>query len=359
MKHILTIGLTALISAVPTVARAQDRGTVEFGAFASAATFDHSIGLNSAGGGGGRIGAYLDPRWVMEFEDGLMRASRPLGLEHANVGLLSGRLVFIPTKVGSFALLVGAGAGVSTETNFFHTYGVDGLVGAKVELRPNVALRVDGVFDWMANYKWKNYQSVRVGLSVTRRPFREVRMIHDTTTITRTVVTPAPPAPPAVMMPFADSVSAAETRRLRQREAALTALRDSLRNTPPRPVVLPTTLSTMEARIHFDFDKSVLTDSAKAILDDKVTVFRANPSLTIVVLGFTDLIGRNEYNLALGERRALAAKAYIVAKGIDATRIIVESKGDTQPLTEAPGKDGQAPNRRAVFRLLMAPDGSR
>lgn len=337
----LIVGVAALVWAVP--AYAQHRGTMEFGAFASAATFDNDLSLKTGYGGGGRIGMFLDPRLSIEFEDAEMRASRPNGLKDVNVGLLSGRLVAVPVKSGALSLLIGGGAGVSTETNFMHTYGVDALVGAKLALTEHAALRVDGVMDWLANQDWKTYKSVRVGLTLYRSPARLTRV--------ETVVTPAP-AP--IMLAHEDSVSAAETRRLRDREAALLALRDSLRNAPVAPS--PAAVATMEARIHFAFDKSVLTDSAKAILDEKIEVFRANPSMSVVMMGYTDVRGTDAYNMKLGERRAQAAKAYIVAHGIAASRVMTESEGERQQIPNSAGVAGEAANRRAVFRILIAPD---
>jgi outer membrane protein OmpA-like peptidoglycan-associated protein len=334
----LTVGSVALVLALP--AGAQERGTMEFGAFGSAASFDKALTLNTGYGGGGRVGMYLDRMWVIEFEDAEMRASRPSGLKDVNVGILSGRLVAAPVLSGGLSLLLGAGAGISTETNFLHTYGVDALVGAKYAMTDNVALRVDGVFDWLANENWKTYKSVRVGLSVFRHPER------------RTVTTMQMSAP--MMMQHADSVSAEETRRLRARDLALRMLRDSLANISP--VVTPATTAVLEATIHFAFNSSELTDSAKALLDEKVAVFRSIPDLSIVILGYTDPAGSDAYNMALGERRAEAAKTYIVSKGIDANRVILESKGErVQVATDGPGRAGEAPNRRAIFRLLIAP----
>ncbi|MHB1862019.1 MAG: OmpA family protein [Gemmatimonadaceae bacterium] len=337
------VGVAALVWAVPAVA--QERGTMEFGAFGSAASFDNALSLKTAFGGGGRVGMYLAPRWSIEFEDAEMRATRPNGLNDVNVGLLSGRLVAVPFQSGGVSFLLGAGAGVSTETNFMHTYGVDALAGFKFALNDNAALRIDGVWDWLANQNWKSYQSVRVGLSLYRNPF------HQTRTVTVT-------GPTVTVVQHEDSVSAAEIRRLRDRDAVLRALRDSLANAPvPQAAVTSAaTMATMQAVVHFAFDKSVLTDSAKALLDEKVEVFRANPEMTVVIVGHTDVIGTDAYNMALGERRAKAARAYIVSKGIDANRIIIESKGESNPITTAPGIAGQAPNRRAVFHLLIAPD---
>jgi hypothetical protein len=158
----------------------------------------------------------------VEFEKAEMRASRPAGLADVNVGILSSRLVVSPMKAGPLSLLVGAGAGISTETNFLHSYGVDGLVGAKLAVTDNVALRVDGVWDWLANQDWKSYRSLRVGLSVSRHPFGRTRTV--------TVVTPAPPP---VYVAHEDSVSASETLRLRNNDLALRSLRDSLAASPP------------------------------------------------------------------------------------------------------------------------------
>jgi hypothetical protein len=222
----LTVGVAALVWAVPAVA--QQRGTMEFGAFGSAAKFDKELTLDKAYGGGGRIGMFLDPRWSIEFEDAEMRATRTNGLKDVNVGILSGRLVAVPIQSGAFSLLVGAGAGIGTETNFLHTYGVDALAGFKFAFSDKAALRVDGVWDWLANefpqttgQKWLSYRSVRVGLSMYRHPRPEIRTV--------TVVTPAPP--PVVIR--SDSVSADEIRRLRNVDAALRTLRDSLTANPP------------------------------------------------------------------------------------------------------------------------------
>jgi hypothetical protein len=168
---IATLAALAIVAAVaPRPAAAQERGTLEFGGFASAATFDQALSLRTGYGAGGRIGASLDPRWSLEFEDAEMRATRPHGLREVNVGVLSGRIINQPLKSGRVSFLIGIGAGLSTETNFLHSYGVDGLVGAKVALADNASIRLDGVWDFLANQSWKSYQSVRLGMSVYRRP---------------------------------------------------------------------------------------------------------------------------------------------------------------------------------------------
>jgi outer membrane protein OmpA-like peptidoglycan-associated protein len=346
----IAIGAAMLVWAVP--AFAQTRGTVELGGFASAGSFDNSLGLKNGFGGGARIGAFLDPRWSIEAEAGEMKATRPNGLADVNVGILSTRLVAVPIKAGALSIHLGVGAGVGTETWFLHSYGVNAMVGAKIALGKEAALRIDAQQDWLANYSYKAYQRVSVGLSFYRELFRTVR--------TDTVRVPGPAASCERCVQRADSVSAAETRRLRDRDAALRALRDSLSRVPasPPPVSSADARASMEERIQFAFDKSDVTDASRAILDEKVAVFRANPTMTILIAGNTDPIGTDSYNMALGMRRAAAAKAYIVSRGIDASRVQIESKGESDPVVSPPvaGKAANAPNRRDMFRLIIVPD---
>jgi peptidoglycan-associated lipoprotein len=114
----------------------------------------------------------------------------------------------------------------------------------------------------------------------------------------------------------------------------------------------------MEERIQFEFDKSDLTPAARAILDAKVGVFRANPTMTILISGHTGNMGTNDYNWALGTRRAEAARAYMVAQGIAANRIDIETRGETQQVVSptAVGMTENIPNRRGMFRIIVVPD---
>jgi peptidoglycan-associated lipoprotein len=340
----IIIGSAVLVWAVP--AAAQQRGTVEFGAFASAASFDKNLTLNSAMGGGGLIGIFLDPRLSVEIEKGEMKASRTLGLNDVNVGILNARLVGIPFVSGRLSFLIGAGAGASTETNFFlHSYGLNGLVGAKIALNDYAAIRIDAIADFLANNDWKSYQTVHIGLSLFRSPNQ----------ITRIVEVPGVAAP-YVQRP--DSVSAEEQERRRQAGRDYRALRDSLnrRVVDTSPASSAAALATMEEKIHFDTDKSDLSSESIALLDAKVAVFNANPSMRIVILGNTDERASDTYNMALGGRRARAAKAYLVSKGVDAVRIEISSNGERKPVAAGTSPTAEGLNRRDEFRLLIASD---
>ena len=99
-----------------------------------------------------------------------MLATRPDGLKDVNVGIFSARIIATDRKRGPFTLIGGGGAGTSTETNFLHSYGWNFLAGVKLGLTDNAALRIDGVFDWLANNGNQTYQTVRAGISWYRHP---------------------------------------------------------------------------------------------------------------------------------------------------------------------------------------------
>ena len=104
-------------------------------------------------------------------------------------------------------------------------------------------------------------------------------------------------------------------------------------------------------RIHFDFDQYVLTEEAKAILVNNAGLLRAAPGVKIVVEGHCDERGSDEYNLALGEKRALATKDFLVSLGVAADRISTISYGEEMPLNPAHTKEAWAENRRAEFKV--------
>jgi peptidoglycan-associated lipoprotein len=104
--------------------------------------------------------------------------------------------------------------------------------------------------------------------------------------------------------------------------------------------------------IYFDFDKSNLKPESKAILRKRASWLRNNMSSSIRIEGHCDERGSNEYNLALGERRAHAAKQFLMALGISGDRILTISYGEERPA--APGHDEGAweKNRRDELKLI-------
>jgi peptidoglycan-associated lipoprotein len=110
--------------------------------------------------------------------------------------------------------------------------------------------------------------------------------------------------------------------------------------------------SALTAVIHFDFDRSELTDAARATLDAKLPILRANPAIRLRVAGNTDERGSDEYNLALGQRRAAAAKRYLVQNEIDASRLETMSYGEERPAMQGGSEAAWSQNRRDEFEII-------
>jgi peptidoglycan-associated lipoprotein len=104
-------------------------------------------------------------------------------------------------------------------------------------------------------------------------------------------------------------------------------------------------------RIYFDFDQYVLTDAAKSTLVSNAGLLRAAPAIKVMIEGHCDERGSDEYNLALGEKRALATKNYLVSLGVAAERMNVISYGEEMPLDTARTKEAWAKNRRSEFKI--------
>lgn len=101
-------------------------------------------------------------------------------------------------------------------------------------------------------------------------------------------------------------------------------------------------------RVFFDLDKSVLKEEGKATLQRQAAWMKRYPNLTFTLEGHCDERGTREYNLALGARRANAAKDYLVSLGIDGSRIKTISYGKERPVCLESNEDCWAQNRRAV-----------
>ena len=107
-------------------------------------------------------------------------------------------------------------------------------------------------------------------------------------------------------------------------------------------------LASIGDRVFFDYDSSALSAEAKATLSAQAAFLASNPSVTITVEGHCDERGTREYNLALGERRATAARDYLVAQGVNSARIKTISYGKERPSFIGSNPYAYSKNRRAV-----------
>ncbi len=105
--------------------------------------------------------------------------------------------------------------------------------------------------------------------------------------------------------------------------------------------------------IYFDFDKSDLTKNSMEILKENADYLESNPDIKIVLEGHTDERGTTEYNLSLGQRRALKVKEYYTQLGVAANRIATTSYGHEKPVDFRKNELGWAKNRRVETKLLV------
>lgn len=103
--------------------------------------------------------------------------------------------------------------------------------------------------------------------------------------------------------------------------------------------------------VFFDFDSAELSEVSKNTLDRQAAFLNVNPALIIIVEGHADERGTREYNLALGDRRAVAVRDYLLAKGLNAARIRTVSYGKERPAVVGSNEDAWAKNRRAATVL--------
>ena len=145
----------------------------------------------------------------------------------------------------------------------------------------------------------------------------------------------APPRPPAPPEPVREPV-AVPPEPVRDFAISSASLDDLNKNSPLKPV-------------YFELDSSDLSSSNQKALDDNAALLKRYPSWAVTVEGHCDERGTAEYNLALGERRAIAARAYLVSLGIAADRLRTVSYGKEFPFDPGHDETAFAKNRRAHF----------
>jgi outer membrane protein OmpA-like peptidoglycan-associated protein len=123
---------------------------------------------------------------------------------------------------------------------------------------------------------------------------------------------------------------------------------DTLSRSPLPAPILPGALS-----IYFDFDKyefipDAMTD--KYIVESNAYLDQ-NSQAVFFIVGYTDAIGSDKYNQALGDRRARGLQNYLLSKGIPANKSVIESKGEKDPAGDNNTSDGRAKNRRTVITI--------
>jgi len=163
---------------------------------------------------------------------------------------------------------------------------------------------------------------------------------------------PPPPEPTGPTQAELDSIAAAEAAAAEARaaEAAARAAEEAAaREAAARERALAEARATLAERVHFDLDMAEIRPDAERVLRGKLAILRASPAVMLRIEGHCDERGSNEYNDALGNRRAQAIVDFFTNFGLEASRFDIVSFGEDRPLANRSSEDAWAQNRRAEF----------
>ena len=354
--------ITALLIASPVLAQQPQRGTVELGLYGQYTEFDDRFRLDPGLGIGGRLGVFLTPRWALEGDAGYASISHDgdpfvAGAAPRN---RSGTTVqdgpdftYTPLyfrvayniPVGNRSQVILGAHTVRHDYEFTYEVGYGGLLGLRAGITPSLAFRLDVLGDW---------NQTDTPVCEDRPSCTTAQLTTDYADITLTgraglslmlnTSRPTPPPPPPVVV---EEPAPPPPAPAPAPEPA---------PPPPPPAEVDRTADVRAAvmeMIYFDFDRSDLRPEATATLDRKIPLFQANPDMRIRIAGHADSRGSDEYNVALSQRRAQAAKAYLVQRGIDQARIDIVGFGEERPA--APNATTEAEhqqNRRDEFEII-------
>jgi peptidoglycan-associated lipoprotein len=158
-----------------------------------------------------------------------------------------------------------------------------------------------------------------------------------------------PPPPPATTQDDSEARARADAEARARAEADARARAEA--EARARAEAAARARAVLEEMIFFDFDRFDIRGDARPVMDQKAAILRANAPVQVRIEGHADERGSVEYNLALGMRRATAARDYLVGFGIDGARIQVVSFGEERPLDPGSSEAAWARNRRAEFHV--------
>jgi peptidoglycan-associated lipoprotein len=378
MKSIRLVipALAAVVLAAPLAA--QKQGTVELGGFGQFTIMDTPWALKNGFGVGGRLGYFVTPRWEIEADlaNSSLTAQPPrLGGGSKNYQTYAGRVTYnLPVKGNQFLLGVGfGGETVDGGRDFSLSPGI----GYRWNLNRTVALRFDGLVEYVENPADERFayptnpadtnKNAARSANVELRAGLSFLLGNEPEAAAAPVPPPAPPRPVINQ----DSLNAARRRdsiaradaaaREKARQdsinAAARARQDSIdAANRARAEAAAKAKAALEAVIYFDYNKSNLRDDARTTLDAKLPILQANPNVRIRIEGNADERGSDEYNQALGMRRAEEARRYLVSKGVDAGRIDIVSNGEEKPVCTQHDESCWSQNRRDEFVIVAGGD---
>lgn len=352
--RIQRLAVASIVLALASVeAGAQKGGTTEVGVFGQWLRADDAWHTDNGFGLGGRLGVFLNRRWELESALGFSTLTNkpPRASGTSTMETINGQLNFnLPFGLAgrTHDLLLEAGAGVQ-RFDGHADFSVPLGGGFRFRLTDALNLRLDGIVEYVGNPTAATFDfPLGPGRNDAAARSTNLEIRAGLSWLLGTTHAPPPPPPPAPPprrepppprpeptpppariepRPNTDSIEAVN----RAREALL-------------------------APVYFDFDRSELRPDQRAVLDAKLPVLKANPAVRIRIEGNADERGSDEYNLALGMRRAQATRKYLIDNGISADRIDVTSNGEEKPVCQGHDEDCWKQNRRDEFVIVTGGD---
>ncbi len=383
---------------------AQNKGTFEIGGFGrytisyddSYMTVDES---RDKWGGGARIGYFIADGFALELDGNAnptdIRANAPVlcpnaescPLLHRNANL---RGIF-NFGGGGVGLMLGAGVGVTKLTKAIDAsdFNVSGLAGIRLKPASWFNIRLEGVIDYIPN-GWNDESNTNIALQAgASLLFGGCDHDGDMISISPTSAT----LEPGQSQTFAATASYCEkddavvyrlsgpgqldsltgrytattpgtaTVTAHSRKGELMSSANVTVRTPPppppppaaapapAPAPAPPPRETFElSMVHFRFDRSDLTQGGRDTLMTIANTLKQRPTVNVDVVGHTDWIGTNAYNMKLSQARAETVRRFLVEQGIAESRIMVKWRGEEEPIADNNSTAGRAQNRRTEVK---------
>lgn len=393
------------LAAVGLPATAQQKGSIELGGFARYNKFGDFGGgtvsskARNAWGFGGRLGYFVSNRWELELDG----SHNPTDLDNYVPGQRSNGVYYNPFHLrlnynvpitDRAQFIVGAGPGMTVYNKIIDgsNLNVGALVGVRAKLAGPIHFRADGTLDYEPSglnrdgldTDARTTLGAQVGLSIVTGGGSCNRV--DSVTISPTSVTLRPgqrqsftattwncdrPGPASSMVasgggtmtgnefvagttPGTYYVTASDARSGMTARSTVTvqappppppAPAPAPAPPPPPPPAPPRAMIVLQG-VNFEFDKSSLTQAAQDTLRRVARDLVANPGINVEVVGHTDWIASNEYNMRLSRARAESVKAFLSANGVAADRIATAWFGEERPIATNNTAAGRAANRR-------------
>jgi len=402
MRKTLVTCLALAAMAMP--AAAQQKGSLELGGFGRYNKFgDFGAGeisskARNSWGFGGRLGYFVSDRWELELDG----SHNPTDLDNYVPGQRSNGVFINPfhlrlnynVPIGNRAqFILGAGPGMTMYSKIIDgsNLNVGGLVGLRAKITGPIHFRADGTLDYEPSglnrdgidTEARTTLAAQLGLSIVTGGGGCNRV--DSVTISPTSVTLRPgqrqsftgttwncgiPGPTSSMVasgggtmsgnefvagntPGTYYVTASDARSGMTGRSTVTVQAPppppppppAPQPPPPPPPAPPRALIVLQG-VNFEFDKSSLTSAAQDTLRRVARDLVANPSVNVEVVGHTDWIGSNEYNMRLSRARAESVKTFLAAQGVAADRIATAWFGEERPVATNNTVAGRAANRR-------------